>query len=85
MNGTELRKQLLDLGQAQRDLARKLGINERTVRNWCDGRSTVPPHIALMIKMVRKGHSFDDVIAAMRDRDDEKILALALQGRKKRK
>jgi len=65
MKGTQLRKELIALEQSQRGFARKLDIDERTVRNWIQGRSPVPPHITLMLEMVKNGHTLDQVIGIM--------------------
>jgi predicted transcriptional regulator len=40
MTPQELREELARLGISQLELARLAGANERTVRRWCDTRST---------------------------------------------
>ena len=42
MTGPKLREWLKTKQQSQRGMARKLGINERTMRRWCASDEEVP-------------------------------------------
>lgn len=45
-----LRDWLATHGRSQRGLARELGVNERTVRYWCSGKSAIPEIVWLALK-----------------------------------
>ena len=52
MTGSKLRKWLKSTKQTQRGMARKLGINERTMRRWCVSDEEVPRMAMFAMKWV---------------------------------
>jgi plasmid maintenance system antidote protein VapI len=65
MNTTEFKALLESAGIAQRELARRLHLNERTIRRYCDGRSTlrIPTAVEFAVKFMasRKVQTWDEV------------------------
>lgn len=49
----KLRSELTRLGRKQRELARELDIDDRTVRRWCAGDSPVPAVVWLALRGMR--------------------------------
>lgn len=41
---------LKKLGISQRSFARRIGVNERTVRRWTAGKSKIPRYAELLLK-----------------------------------
>ena len=52
MTSGEFLLALNQLGLTQRGLARILGVNERTVRDWAGERSPVPNAVALLLNLM---------------------------------
>lgn len=52
MTNIELRALLAASETSQRAMAKKLGINERTMRRWCLGQSPVPRMASYAIKWI---------------------------------
>jgi transcriptional regulator with XRE-family HTH domain len=83
MTGQELRQQLIKLNQSQRGLAKKIGVDERTVRKWVGGNNLVPDRIVLMVKMVKDGWTWEEVTKLMRLHTFDDVLDIAMK-RKRR-
>ena len=54
MNGPQLDAAITELGFNQSSFARALKIAPRTVRSWVLGEYSVPTHIALLVRVMRK-------------------------------
>lgn len=54
MTPSELDKALKTLRLSQRGAASLMGINERTVRSWLQGRHPVPKYAALILRLFIK-------------------------------
>lgn len=57
MTSADLRTLLLERNLSQRKLAKICGVDERTVRRWCDSRrDRLPPHVEAVIYYSLKIH-----------------------------
>lgn len=54
MTTEELDKALKTLRLSQRGAAALMGVNERTVRSWMQGRHPVPKYAALILRLFIK-------------------------------
>jgi DNA-binding transcriptional regulator YiaG len=54
MTALELRAILTDIGLSQRDFARALGVDERTVRYWIAGQRRIPADAVRVIRLAGK-------------------------------
>jgi ribosome-binding protein aMBF1 (putative translation factor) len=57
MNYEGLLTAIATLGWSQRDLARDLGKNERTVRRYCSGTVAVPADVAAHVQALLAWHA----------------------------
>lgn len=57
MTSADLRTLLLERNLSQRKLAKICGVDERTVRRWCDSRrGNLPAHVEAVIYYAFKTH-----------------------------
>ncbi len=56
MTSAEVRSTLARLGLSQVQAAKVIGVNPRTVRNWCaePQRAPVPPNVKLLLQLMEK-------------------------------
>lgn len=55
MTPSELRAALIIINASQSEIARVLGVRDRTVRNWIAGTSPVPAPAAKLLTLMRLG------------------------------
>lgn len=54
MDPRSLREKLDKLGMSQRELARKLGVTDRAVRYWIEGKNRIPAWLKSWLEMYEK-------------------------------
>lgn len=70
MNAATLRAQIRALGLTQTDTAAICDVVDRTVRNWCLGTNTAPPHaVAAILAAVRAADEAVDGLTPPADAD----------------
>jgi transcriptional regulator with XRE-family HTH domain len=57
MTGVELITALATIGWSQRELARRLGIDEATVRRWARSATPVPRPVAAWLRQAAAWHA----------------------------
>lgn len=53
MSGNEMREHLETLEIGQTELARWLGVKDRTIRHYLKGKRQVPPSLELLLRYLR--------------------------------
>ncbi len=54
MQATRMREMLKECGLTQRGAARKLGVNERTMRHWLAGDNAIPKMAFMALETIIK-------------------------------
>ena len=55
MTAAAFRRRITALGISQRGFARRVGVNERTVRRWIAGQQDIPQWVGLVLDLAEGG------------------------------
>lgn len=84
MNAEQLAQLLGKLGISQRGAARKIGINERTMRKYIAGEAVIPRTVAMALTQLQIDQEYEGVLAEMRNARDAMHAPFAQTTRKLR-
>lgn len=56
VNGQDLKAELRAIGWSQKDLAKRLEVNEDTVGRWVTGKTVVPGYVVEYLRVLGLAH-----------------------------